>query len=111
MVAISPQLQSYSRELVKERRLPFEVFSDPGNRVAATFGVAFSLPKSMRWVYEEVFKIDLPKYNGDDSWSLPMPARFIVDRHAVIQAVDVNLDYTVRPEPASAIEVLKRLES
>jgi len=109
LVAISPQLQRYSQELVKERRLPFEVLSDPGNQVADAFGVAFSMPQSLRWVYEEVFKINLPEYNGDDSWSLPMPARFIADGHAVIQDAVVNLDHTVRPEPASAIEVLKRL--
>jgi hypothetical protein len=29
----------------------------------------------------------------------------------VIQEADVNLDHTVRPEPASAIEALKRLQS
>jgi peroxiredoxin len=91
--------------------LPFEVLSDQGNTVAAAFGVAFSLPASMRWVYGEVFKLDIPKYNGDDTWTLPMPARFIVDRHAVIQAADVNLDYTIRPEPLSAIEVLKNLQT
>ena len=57
----------------------------------------------------EAFKIDLQKYNGDDSWTLPMPARFIVDQRAVIKASDVNLDHTVRPEPSSAVDVLKNL--
>ena len=109
MVAISPQLQTYSQELVKERRLPFEVLSDQGNTIAASFGIAFSLPESMRRVYKESFKIDLPTYNGDDSWTLPMPARFIVDQHSVIQAADVNLDHTMRPEPASALDVLRKL--
>jgi len=109
LVAISPQLQSYSQELVKERRLPFEVLSDQGNTVATTFGIAFSLPASMQKVYSEVFKIDLPKYNGDDSWTLPMPARFIVDQYTVIRAAEVNLDHTMRPEPASALDVLKKL--
>jgi peroxiredoxin len=109
LVAISPQLQTYSQELVKERRLPFEVLSDQGNTVAADFGITFSLPESMQKVYSEAFKIDLPKYNGDDSWTLPMPARFIVDQRAVIRAAEVNLDHTMRPEPASALDVLKKL--
>lgn len=109
MVAISPLLQTYSQEIVKQRRLPFEVLSDQGNTVAADFGLVFSLPASMRQVYKEAFKIDLPKYNGDDSWTLPMPARFIVDQRTVIRAAEVNLDHTVRPEPASAIDVLKKL--
>ncbi len=109
-MAISPQLQEFSRELVTERRLPFEVLSDQGNAVANTFGVAFTFPEKMRWVYREIFKLDIPKFNGDDSWMLPMPARFIVDKNAVIQAAEINLDHTVRPEPASAIEMLKKLQ-
>lgn len=73
--------------------------------------MAISLPESIRWVYGEVFKFDLPKYNGDESWSLPMPARFIVDQRGVIQNADVNLDHSVRPEPATAVEALKKLRT
>ncbi len=40
-----------------------------------------------------------------------MPSRFIVDEKGVIRAADVNLDHTVRPEPDTAIEVLKGLKS
>ena len=94
---------------MKERRLPFEVLSDRGNQVAHAFKVAFALPDSMRWVYKEIFKLDLPTFNGDDSWMLPMPSRFIVDQQAVIRAADVNLDHTVRPEPDTAVEVLRNL--
>ena len=87
------------------------MLSDRGNEVAAAYGVAISLPESMRWVYGEVFQFDLPKYNGDDSWTLPMPARFIVDQRGVIQDADVNLDHSVRPEPATAVEALKKLRT
>ena len=94
------------RQISKE----LEVLSDSGNQVAHTYRVAFTLPDSLRWVYKDIFKLDLPTFNGDDSWSLPMPARFIVDQQAVIHAADVNLDHTVRPEPDTAIEVLKILK-
>jgi peroxiredoxin len=109
-VAISPQLEHFNQELVKERKLTFEVLSDQANQVAQKYRVAFALPDSMRWVYSEIFKLDLPAFNGDDSWTLPMPARFIVDQKGVIRAADVNLDHTVRPEPDTAIEVLKGLK-
>jgi peroxiredoxin len=109
LVAISPQLERFNQELVKERKLPFEVLSDRGNLVAQKYQVSFALPDSMRWVYSEIFKLDLPGFNGDDSWTLPMPARFIVDRQAVIRAADVNFDHTIRPEPDTAIEALKNL--
>jgi len=110
LVAISPQLEHFNQELVKERKLPFEVLSDRGNQVAQKYRVAFTLPDSMRWVYSEIFKLDLPTFNGDDSWALPMPSRFIVDQKGVIRAADVNLDHTVRPEPDTAIEVLRGLK-
>jgi peroxiredoxin len=109
MVAISPQLQHYSEELVKERRLPFEVLGDKGNAVADKFGLAFALPDPMRWVYEEKFNIDVPTFNGDDSWILPMPARYVVDGNGIIRYADVNLDHTSRPDIEPTLEVLRGL--
>jgi hypothetical protein len=53
--------------------------------------------------------VDLPRANGDDSWTLPVPARFVIDRGGVIQAVDADPDYTRRPEPVQTVEVLGRL--
>lgn len=64
----------------------------------------------MRRVYSEKFKLDLPTFNGDDSWTLPMPSRFVVDQQGMIHAADVNLDHTVRPEPDTAIEALRNLK-
>ena len=110
LVAISPQRERHNQELVEERKLPFEVLSDRGNQVAQTYRVAYTMPDSMRWVYSEIFKLDLPAFNGDDSWTLPMPARFVVDQQAIIRAADVNLDHTIRPEPDTAIEALKNLK-
>jgi len=85
------------------------VLSDQGLAVAKRFGVAFTMPESMKWVYHDIFKLDLPKFNGDDSWMLPMPARFVLDQNAVIRAAQVNLDHTVRPEPIATIEILKTI--
>jgi peroxiredoxin len=109
LVAISPQLQQFSQELVAERRLPFEVLGDPGLTVAQSFGVAFKMPAKMQWAYRDIFKLDLPHFNGDDSWMLPMPARYVVDRQAVIRSADVNLDHTRRPEVAATLDVLRTL--
>jgi peroxiredoxin len=110
-VAVSPQLQPFCKELVTERRLPFEVLSDRGLAVAGRYGVAFALPEKMRWVYRDIFQLDLPKFNGDDSWMLPMPARFIVDQKGLIQSAEVSLDHTVRPEPAATIEILEKIKN
>jgi peroxiredoxin len=53
--------------------------------------------------------IDLPAFNGDDSWQLPLPARIVVDTHGIIRALDADPDYTRRPEPEATLEVLRTL--
>ena len=73
LVAISPQLREHSLRLVEEKRIPFDLLGDPGNAVAAAFGVRFVLPDDLRLVNRSL-GLDLSAFNGDDSWELPMPA-------------------------------------
>lgn len=89
--------------------MPLTMLRDFGNRVAEAYGIAFSLPDDLREIYQK-FGIDLAKGNGDGSWRLPVPARFVIDRGGIIRAVDADPDYTRRPEPATAIDVLKGLQ-
>ncbi len=79
---------------------------DQGNRVASQFGLTFSLPDDLRKLYAS-FGIDLERFNGDDSWTLPMPGRFILNQQGTIISADINPDYTIRPEPGDIIEILK----
>lgn len=94
----------------QRHKLAFDVLSDPGNRVASEFGLTFKLPEDLRQVYEK-FGIDLKKYNGDESWTLPMPARFVIDSSGTVRAADVDPDYTMRPEPAETVRALEGLRS
>lgn len=108
LVAISPQLEKCNSKFAKEKGWTLQILSDPGNRVAAKFNVVFALPEDLRKVYLG-FGIDLAKFNGDETWTLPMPARFVIDIAGIIRAVDVNADYTVRPEPSNTVEVVRSL--
>jgi peroxiredoxin len=60
----------------------------------------------LKSVYKN-FGINLPDYNGDDSWTLPLPARYIIDRSGLIRYAEISVDYTVRPDPSYTIEALK----
>ena len=88
--------------------MPFEMLRDMGNAVAESFGLVFTLPDDLRAIYL-TFGIDLAKGNGDGTWRLPVPARFVVDRTGVIRSVDADPDYTRRPEPAATVEILRTL--
>ena len=85
-----------------------ELLSDPGNQTAEKYGLAYIFPEDLKKVYLQ-FNIDLSKYNGDDSWRLPMPARYIIDQNQTVRYAEVNPDYTVRPDPSHTIDVLKEI--
>jgi len=96
------------RETEEPKALSFDLLRDHGNRVAEAYGLAFTLPDDLREIYVK-FGIDLAKGNGDGTWRLPMPARFVIDRQGIIRAVDADPDYTRRPEPARTVEILREL--
>ncbi len=105
---ISPQLVEHNRFVKEQYKLPDEILSDPGNALAARYGLRFVMPEDLQALYRQ-FNIDLPKHNGDDSWSLPMPARLVIDPEGVVRHTAINADYTVRPEPEETLEVIKSL--
>jgi peroxiredoxin len=109
VVAISPQTAVNSRRSIRESKLGFAILSDPRNDVAAAFGLRFKLPDYLIALYRDGFKNDLAVVNGDASWTLPMPARFVVDRSGTIAYAEVGADYTRRPDPSELLPTLDRL--
>ncbi|ALK34767.1 peroxiredoxin-like family protein [Burkholderia plantarii] len=107
LVAISPQTPVNSRKSVRENRLDFPVLSDAHGETAAAFGLRFALPDYLVDLYKQL-KNDLPVANDDPSWTLPMPARYVIGRDGIVLYSEVNPDYTHRPEPDDLFPVLER---
>ena len=106
VVAISPQKAANSRRSARENSLGFPILSDPGNEVAAAFGLRFELPSYLVDLYKKLGN-NLPLTNGDDSWTLPMPGRFAIGQDGTVLYAEVNPDYTQRPEPEDLLPVLR----
>lgn len=106
-MALSPEKPSYTADLAAARKLGFPILFDDGNRVAAQFGLTFSLPDDLRAVYRG-FGIDLDESNSA-GWTLPMPARYVVDAGRIIRSVDADPDYTRRPEPVDTLAFARDL--
>lgn len=107
LVVIAPQLPSFNKELRQRHSLAFDILYDSHNRAASQFGLTFSLPDDLKRVYQN-FGIDLARFNGDDSWTLPMPSRFIIDENSSIISAEVNPDYTRRPEAEDTLSALQQ---
>ena len=111
LVAVSPQLPVNSRRSQRENKLTFPILSDPKNGVADSFGLKWTLQDYLVKVYTDAFKVDLQTVNGDPSWTLPMPARFVIGQDGKLLYAEVNPDYTTRPDPSEVIPILKRSEA
>jgi len=108
LVAVSPQLPDNSLATAEILSLTFEVVSDVGNNVARQFGIVFTLPEEMRQIYSG-FGIDLPAANGDETFELPVPATYVINREGIIAHAYVDIDHTKRLEPETIIGVLNEL--
>jgi len=92
---------------VRQNSLTFPILSDPEGAVAAAFGLRFRLPDYLVELYKSL-KNDLPTFNNDPSWTLPMPGRYVVARDGTILYAEVNPDYTRRPEPEDMLPALRQ---
>ncbi|MCZ6468973.1 MAG: peroxiredoxin-like family protein, partial [Candidatus Dadabacteria bacterium] len=79
LVAISPETPDNSLSTAEKNDLKFDVLSDVGNKTANQFGLVFKLPSELHEIYLK-FGINIPKFNGDDSWEIPMPGTYVIDK-------------------------------
>lgn len=97
------------REIHAAKSLGFDLLYDPDGQVAAEYGLQFTMPADLQGVYAS-FGLDVPTFNGDGQWRLPMPARYIVDQDGRIVYASVHPDYTTRPEPEDTLKALRHLD-
>jgi len=108
LLTISPQTRPNSRKTKRQNGLTFPILSDPGNEIAAAYGLRFTLDAAVQVLYRG-WGLALPDFNGDETWTLPMPARFIVRTDGLIAYAESDPDYTKRPDPSVLLDVLQQL--
>lgn len=106
LMAISPQTFIDSSDSVEE--FNFETLVDKRNQLARQFGIVFQIPEKSRIHYENM-GLSLPRYNGDESFELPIPATFIVNQDGIIHYAFVDSDFTERLDPVEIVTILRRM--
>ena len=107
LVAISPQTEKQAYFKHDQHRLNFSLLVDARNDIARQFGLVYRIAEEQQQLYRSTF-VNLPFVNGDDSWELPLPATYVVERDGKIMFAAANEDYTERPEP---LEILRIVEA
>jgi peroxiredoxin len=115
LVAISPQLPRQNDFLIQQHGLTFPILSDPGCRLAAAFGIAYTVPEPMRAHYRSIM-VNLPFIHGnqgdqgEETWRLPLPATFVLKPtetgEATILFAEAHADHRVRPDPRDVLATL-----
>jgi peroxiredoxin len=109
LVAVSQQTAANNRKSQQANKLGFPVLVDKGGALAEKFGIRWNVPDDLKAVHQQV-GADLEAFNGEDSWTLPMPARYVIGQNGVILYAEVNPDYTRRPEPSHLFPVLDAIK-
>ena len=103
IVAVMPDRQQFASALKRESNMHYPVLTDMDNGYALSLNLAI-------WVGAELQELmsasgrDLPRYQGNSAWVLPLPASFVVDADGYIRGRFVDPDYRKR----MAIEDLLR---
>ena len=110
IVAITPELERYTRNLHKQLNLTFDLLTDLHLKTAEEFRLVFVLPDYLRELYKSFGSI-LDRFHDESEYRLPMPARYVIDRGGIIHAAEVNADYAIRPDPSETVGLLKELSA
>ena len=100
LVVITPEIERFNEELRSAVSAPFSVLSDMDNGYALMLNLAF-------YVGDEKKKLmkfagwNIPPYNANDNWTLPIPATFVVGQDGLVKARHIDPDYRKRMDVGS----------
>jgi peroxiredoxin len=109
LVAISPEQPDYAIPLIERENLTFPVLSDLSNTVAKQFGIVFAIEGEVRRISHDVFGVDLPKLNGDQSWEMPVPATYLIDADGIVRFAFFDPEFRNRVETEQLVSAIRAL--
>lgn len=108
LVALTPELPDNSLDTKEKNNLEFEVLSDVNSVVGKQYGIIYKLTKEVAAYYKK--GVNLEKYNGEDSYTLPLAATYVINTDGIVTYAFLDADYRNRAEPTSIIEALDKLK-
>jgi peroxiredoxin len=106
IAAILPERQQFAAALRSDAKVPFPILLDMDNGYAMSLNLAI-------WVGDEMKEMiaaagwDIPAYQGNAAWMLPIPATFVVGTDGRVAARFVDPDYRRRMATEDMLDALK----
>jgi len=121
LVAVSPELPNNNLSTAEKHALQFPVLTDLHNSYARELGIVYDmsaardLHKSLGINLQERQGGSVGNGNGDgdgdgdESWDVPIPASFLVDKEGTVRNLRIEPDYWTRLDPKVALEWIDAL--
>jgi len=106
IVAILPDRQKFTNVLKQDAKVPFRILTDMDNGYTMSLNLVMWVGTEMQGLMPKA-GVNLPLYQGNESWMLPIPATFVVGTDGVIKARHVDPDYRKRIEIDDLLEALR----
>lgn len=97
IVAITPESRQYVLKLDEDSSGAFPILADIDNGYALSINLAIWVDEAMSGLIAGA-GWDIPSYQGNPAWVLPIPAMFVLDRQGLVVARHVNPDYRERAD-------------
>jgi len=94
IIGIMPDLQKFVAELKKQSNVPFPILSDMDNGYALSLNLTIWVGAELQRMLQD--RMNMPAFQGNSSWMLPIPATFVVGRDGLIRARFIDPDYRKR---------------
>ena len=108
LVAVSPQSIAQGRAMKRRCKAGYPMLSDAGGAISAQFGLRWNVAADLKEAYGRV-GVELGQINGDQSWSLPMPAVYVAGVDGTIAYAQVDPDFRHPIDPSAVLDTLDRL--
>jgi len=106
IVAIMPDRQQFAEKFKTESQARFPILTDMDNGYALSLNLVIWVGTEMQQMISSAGR-DIPVYQGNSSWMLPIPATFVVGRDGRIKARFVDPDYRKRMAIEDMIAALR----
>ncbi|HEX2447786.1 MAG TPA: peroxiredoxin-like family protein [Methyloceanibacter sp.] len=106
LAAIMPERQVFAAAFKAEGGIHYPVLTDIDNGYALSLNLAIWVGEEMQHILESGGR-DIPDYQGNQTWVMPIPATFVIGQDGLVKARFIDPDYRNRMTVADLLVALR----